>query len=182
MRGGDYNVATRESAAAGSRAKVTPVTAGPSTLLVCTANICRSPMAEVMWRAAAHRLRRLLPVMSAGIEARPGTPPDPMAVELMAERGLDLTGHRARRFQAVSAMRHELVLVMEPEHQRRVLMAAPALAGRVHLLGRWGAGTIEDPYGASRPAYDECLGRLERSVIAWMNRIVNSIDANRIEQ
>jgi len=156
--------------------------AGPSTLLVCTANICRSPMAEALWRDAAQRLRCVLPVTSVGIEARPGSPADPVAVELFAERGIDLSGHRARRFHAITAMRHELVLVMEPEHQRRILLAAPALAGRVHLLGRWGVGPIEDPHGGSRPEYEHCLAGLERSVMAWLKKVVNSIDATRIEQ
>jgi protein-tyrosine phosphatase len=154
---------------------------GPSTLLVCTANICRSPMAEALWRDAASRLRRALPVASAGIEAQPGAAPDPAAVELLAERGIDLSEHRAQRFHAASAMRHELVLVMEPEHQRRILALAPALAGRVHLLGRWGAGPIDDPYGASRLEYEDCQSRLEKSVLAWLNRIVSTNDATRID-
>jgi protein-tyrosine phosphatase len=139
-------------------------------------------MAEVLWKDATRRLRRALPVVSVGLEARPGTLVDPVAMELLAERGIDLSDHRARRFEPVTAMRHHLVLVMEPEHQRRILAVAPALAGRVHLLGRWGPGPIEDPYGASRPVYEDCLARLERSVIAWLNRIVDGIDAHRHEQ
>jgi protein-tyrosine-phosphatase len=68
---------------------------------------------------------------------------------------------------------------MEPEHHRRIMAVAPMLAGRVHLLGRWGAGLIEDPYGASRLEYEDCLARLEESVIAWLNRIVIRHDATR---
>jgi protein-tyrosine phosphatase len=139
-------------------------------------------MAEGLWRDAAHRLRRVLPAVSVGLEARPGTSVDPVAMELLAERGIDLSDHRARRFEPIAAMRHDLVLVMEPEHQRRILAAAPALAGRVHMLGRWGSGAIKDPYGASRPVYEDCLGRLEQSVIAWLNRIVDGIDGSRIAQ
>jgi protein-tyrosine phosphatase len=150
-----------------------------STLLVCTANICRSPMAEALWRVAAARLRRTLPVFSAGLDALPGRPADPACVELLAERGIDLTEHRAKRFSPEDASRHELVLVMEPEHHRRIMAAAPTLAGRVHLLGRWGAGPIDDPYGASRLEYEDCLARLDKSIIAWLNRIVIRHDATR---
>lgn len=150
-----------------------------STLLVCTANICRSPMAEALWRDAAARLRRTLPVFSAGLDAQPGRPADPACVELLAERGIDLAEHRATRFTPADATRHELVLVMEQEHAWRIMSAVPTLAGRVHLLGRWGAGPIEDPYGASRPEYEDCLARLEESVIAWLNRIVIRHDATR---
>ena len=162
---------------ADSRGEATPPATGPSTLLVCTANICRSPMAEALWRDAASRLDQAFPVASAGIEAQPGRSADLTCVELLAERGIDLTEHRAQRFSPERAMRHELVLVMEPEHQRRIMAAAPTLAGRVQLLGRWGAGPIDDPYGASRTEYEECLGQLEISVMAWLDRILMRRDA-----
>ena len=136
-------------------------------------------MAEALWRAAAARLRRTLPVFSAGLDAQPGRPADLACVELLAERGIDLAEHRATRFTPADATRHELVLVMEPEHHRRIMAAAPMLAGRVHLLGRWGAGPIDDPYGASRSEYEVCLARLEQSVEAWLNRIVVRHDATR---
>ena len=136
-------------------------------------------MAEALWRAAAARLRRTMPVFSAGLDAQPGRPADLACVELLAERGIDLSEHRATRFTPADATRHELVLVMEPEHHRRIMAAAPMLAGRVHLLGRWGAGPIDDPYGASRSEYEVCLARLEQSVDAWLNRIVVRHDASR---
>lgn len=136
-------------------------------------------MAEALWRVAAARLRRTLPVVSAGLDAQPGRPADLACVELLAERGIDLAEHRATRFTLADATRHELVLVMEPEHHRRIMEAAPMLVGRVHLLGRWGAGPIEDPYGASQSAYEDCLARLDDSIIAWLNRIVIRQDATR---
>lgn len=136
-------------------------------------------MAEALWRDAATRLGRLMPVASAGIEATPGQPADLACVELLAERGLDLTEHRSSRFNAVDASRHELVLVMEPEHQRRIMATVPTLAGRVHLLGRWGVGAIDDPYGASRTMYEECVDRIERSIQSWMTRMGGRSSASR---
>jgi protein-tyrosine phosphatase len=136
-------------------------------------------MAEALWRAAAARLQRTLPVFSAGLDAQPGRPADLACVELLAERGIDLADHRATRFTPADATRHELVLVMEPAHHRRIMAVAPLLAGRVHLLGRWGAGPIEDPYGASRSEYEDCLAQLDQSIIAWLNRIVTRHDAIR---
>lgn len=177
MQRSDYNARVDSGAPVATRGDVTPLATSSSTLLVCTANVCRSPMAEALWRDAARRLRRGLPVTSVGLDARAGTPADPTCVELLAERGIDLSGHRANRFRALNAMRYELVLVMEHEHLRRIMALAPALAGRVHLLGRWGAGPIDDPIGASRLAYEDCMARLDKSVIAWMNRIVSTNDA-----
>ena len=140
-------------------------------MMVCTANICRSPMSEALWKAAAARLGRALPVASAGVDAQPGRPADPNCVELLAERGIDIAEHRATRFTAAAAAQYELILVMEPSHARRIMALGPTLAGRVQLLGRWGEGAINDPYGASRPVYEDCLRRLEDSVNAWIGRI-----------
>jgi protein-tyrosine phosphatase len=145
--------------------------AGPLTLLVCTANVCRSPMAEALWRAAAADRAIAAPVASAGLDADPGRAADPFGSALLAERGLDLGTHRASRFRADLALDCELILVMEPEHMRRIKTLAPVLAGRVHLLGRWGAGPIRDPFGAHRAVYETCLLHLENSVHAWLNRL-----------
>ena len=143
----------------------------PQVLLVCTANICRSPMAEALWREAAAGGRRQLSVGSAGTEAEPGRPADGTAAELMALRGLDLSGHRAERFRPDLALESELILVMEAGHQRRIQALAPQLAGRVHLLGRWTTGEIADPFRQDQSIYAECIELLENSVKSWLNRL-----------
>jgi protein-tyrosine phosphatase len=89
----------------------------------------------------------------------------------MAARGLDLNAHRATRFRADLAADCELILVMEPSHARRIQSSAPELAGRVQLLGRWGAGAIADPYRAEREVYEECIVLLENSIRAWLNKL-----------
>ena len=158
--------------AAGPDQQPTAGTPGlPQVLLVCTANICRSPMAEVLWREAAAGRRRPLSVGSAGTEAEPGRPADGTATELMALRGLDLSDHRAERFRADLALDSELVLVMEQAHLRRILALAPPLSGRVHLLGRWTVGEISDPFRQETNIYAECIELLENSVKSWLNRL-----------
>ncbi|MFZ9051141.1 MAG: low molecular weight protein-tyrosine-phosphatase [Steroidobacteraceae bacterium] len=139
--------------------------------MVCTANVCRSPMAEALWREAAKGRRRPLPVTSAGVDAEPGREADATCVELMAAKGIDISGHQAQRFNADRAWDCELILVMEPEHQRRIQQTAPELAGRVQLLGRWGAGPIADPYRQAREQYEECVGQLEQAIAGWMKKI-----------
>src|SRR6266542_2985353 len=67
-----------------------------NVLIVCVGNICRSPMAEGLLRArfVGHRRAR---IESAGLAALEGRPADPIAVELLAERGIDISAHRARQ-------------------------------------------------------------------------------------
>jgi protein-tyrosine phosphatase len=133
-------------------------------LTVCVGNICRSPMAEALLR---ERLRARNPdagVESAGIAALVGKPADPIAVALMSDRGLDLSGHRARQLTPELARRCELVLVMEASHQREVESAVPALRGRVHRIGRFGNFDVPDPYCQSRAAFEWALALIERGL------------------
>ncbi|HEY3023853.1 MAG TPA: hypothetical protein VGK11_09480, partial [Actinomycetota bacterium] len=70
-------------------------------LLVCTGNICRSPMAEALLRSALERRLggRTPSIGSAGTIARDGAPAMPEAVEAAAELGVDVSGHSARRLR-----------------------------------------------------------------------------------
>src|SRR5947209_6644699 len=110
--------------------------------MVCTGNICRSPMAEVL---LASRLRERgidARVESGGTSALVGCPADPMAQELLRARGLDLSRHRARQLTPDLVRGFDLVLAMEPEHQRFLEAIDPTARGRVHRLGRVGGFDI----------------------------------------
>ena len=66
-------------------------------LVVCVGNICRSPMAEALLRREL-RGQEGFTVDSAGLGALVGHPASEYSVELMAEIGEDISGHRAREF------------------------------------------------------------------------------------
>jgi protein-tyrosine phosphatase len=141
-------------------------------LIVCTANICRSPAAAALWRIEATKRGVAHPADSAGLKADPGRPADPMWASLLGNRGIDLAAHRAQPFLPQAAMRYDLILCMEPTHVRYVESLAPVLAGRVQLFGRWGQGPIPDPYGGDISGYDRCLALIESAVQSWMDRLV----------
>jgi protein-tyrosine phosphatase len=141
------------------------------TLIVCTANVVRSPVAEALWRSAALRLKRRLPVSSVGLDASPGAEADPVCIDLMRELSLDLAEHRSQRFQLAQASECDLVLVMENRMAHRIQSMSPQLAGRVHLLGRWGVGEIADPRGLSRSAYQRTIAEIRVSVREWLKRV-----------
>jgi protein-tyrosine phosphatase len=128
-------------------------------LFVCTGNICRSPMAEAM---LAHRLEQravAATVRSAGLVLE-GTPASEHGVELLQGRGLDLSGHRARRMTAEMVSDADLVLGMAREHVREAVVLVPAAFPRTFALKelvRRGADT-----GPRRPG--EALG-------AWLERV-----------
>ena len=90
-----------------------------SILVVCTGNICRSPIAEGMVRnALAARFASHAPtVSSAGTWGLEGAEATPEAVKAAAERGVVIAQHRARRLSTERAREADLVIVMATEHR-----------------------------------------------------------------
>jgi protein-tyrosine phosphatase len=102
--------------------------------------------------------------VSAGLRAVVGHGADPIAIELMAERGLDLSAHRARQVESGIASESELILVMEKRHRQILESRFPHVRGRVQLLGHFGGFDIPDPYGKPRVAFESSLDLIERGI------------------
>jgi protein-tyrosine phosphatase len=136
-------------------------------LVVCVGNVCRSPMAAA---ALAHRLAGRsedVSVSSAGIAALVGQPADPIAVELMRQRGLDLSSHRARQVTEQLVMAADMVIVMEQGHVKAIESAFPRARGRVHRIGRWGGFDVPDPHRQPAAAFERALELIERGIDAF---------------
>lgn len=145
-------------------------------LMVCTGNICRSPMAEGL-------LRHLLPpevkaqvnVRSAGTHGLHGHQAAPHAVTAMAHWGIDIRPHRARMLTYDVMRKADLILTMENAHLHAVRRMSIFFKPNAKLLTQFGpahlAPEIADPYGLSLAAYQECLKTLHpciRGVIRWL--------------
>jgi protein-tyrosine phosphatase len=133
-------------------------------LLVCVGNVCRSPMAAALLQERLSGLQDRSLVESAGIGALVGQQADVFAVELMRNRGLDLSQHRGRQLTRELAARFDLILVMDERQQRAVENIFPPARGRVHRLGRFGNFDIPDPYGKPRAAFEHSLALIERGI------------------
>ena len=90
----------------------------PSVLLVCTGNLCRSPMAEGLLRArlARDEARHDWQVGSAGVWTVDGRSATPYGVAEMANRGIDIGGHQSRNITREMMADADLVLVMTRQH------------------------------------------------------------------
>ncbi|MEI6993286.1 protein tyrosine phosphatase, partial [Klebsiella pneumoniae] len=96
-----------------------------SILVLCTGNICRSPIAERI-------LRDFFPekeIDSAGLGALVGKPADASAINVAEKNGISLQGHKGRQFTAEMGRRYQLILVMERMHLEQVSNIAPELRG-----------------------------------------------------
>src|SRR6266511_3724716 len=104
-------------------------------LLVCTGNICRSPMASgflagLLRDQGVHGVS----VESCGVSAWEGSPATPEAVEAMRERGLDISGHVARRMNRRIIEAADLIVGMASEHREAVRRIARPAASRTFTL------------------------------------------------
>jgi protein-tyrosine phosphatase len=98
-------------------------------LVVCTGNLCRSPIIETLLAAAVPSLT----VRSAGTGAAEGRPWDPLAVEVLAEAGHDVSGE-ARRLRAADIRAATLVLTAAGLHRGRVVQLDPSAEARCFTL------------------------------------------------
>ncbi|MDX1944985.1 MAG: Sua5/YciO/YrdC/YwlC family protein [Pirellulaceae bacterium] len=145
-------------------------------VLVCTGNTCRSPMAEVLFRKRlADRLRcrpdeledRGVVVMSAGVSAAPGGRSTPEAVDVMRERGIDLSGHESQPLSDRLIRFADLILTMTRSHREQVLANWPEAEPRTHLISR-GRGDVADPIGGPVEHYRRCADQIDAYLEAWI--------------
>ena len=169
-------------------------------LVVCTGNICRSPLGEAFLRRGlaadgAHE------VASAGTDARDGDPAMEGSLVAGAERGVDLAAHRARRLTVGQVRDADLVLAMERHHRDAILRAAPDASERTYtlkelvlLLETDGAAAgplparlaaaaarrgdvagadldVADPYGEALDAYRDTADE----IATWTDRLVGAL-------
>jgi len=107
-----------------------------AVIVVCTGNVCRSPIAEgLMRRATEHRtVEAPITVSSAGTAGWEGSPAMPEAVEAAAERGVDISGHVATRLRPGMAAVADLVLCMAAEHRDQIASDEPQAVDRAFTL------------------------------------------------
>jgi low molecular weight protein-tyrosine phosphatase len=105
-------------------------------LVVCSGNICRSPIAEgLLRRALERRLDDDAPAVgSAGTIAVDGAPAMPESVEAARERGVDIETHAARRLTPDLIDGADLIVGMAAEHRDAVGRLAPGAAARTFTL------------------------------------------------
>ncbi len=162
-------------------------------LLVCTGNTCRSSMGEWLLKELIKKDEALqssgIIVESAGVAAFPGSGASFNAIEAMKERGIDISGHKARMITEGMAADSDIILTMTVSQKERILREFKSAAGKTYTLkeyayggvekaeengkkdGGYGGMDIRDPFGGSLEEYKKALSEIEDALKAVLERI-----------
>ncbi|CAM8400625.1 protein tyrosine phosphatase [Klebsiella quasipneumoniae] len=139
-----------------------------SILVVCTGNICRSPIGEQL-------LKKLLPTIkidSAGTGALVGHEADISAKHIAEQHGLSLDCHQGKQFTRDLARQYDLILVMEKAHIEQIGKIAPEARGKTMLFGHWlNQREIPDPYKKSEEAFASVYKLIEQAGQTWISKL-----------
>jgi glycine hydroxymethyltransferase len=147
-----------------------------TVLFVCTGNVCRSPMAEGLFRYAVQG-RGDYRVLSAGLGAADGQPPSPYAVEAVRELGIDISHQRSRMLTPDLVEAADYILGMTHSHIDTVMLLYPQAAEKTFLLREFDETLdqfekdISDPIGGSYDVYMNCRDQIEQAIVSLLRFI-----------
>ena len=152
---------------------------------VCTGNICRSPTAEVVLRAAVEEAGLPVEVVSCGLgDWHVGDPMDSRSAATLRAAGYTPDAHRAQVFDRAWFDELDLILAMDGGHLRDVRRQAAgpdaAAAARVALFGAFDPVTpgvdVPDPYYGGPDGFEEVLAMVERTCAALVPLLAEALE------
>lgn len=148
-------------------------------LFVCMGNICRSPTAQGVFEhlVQSQGLAGRILVDSAGTHAyHVGNPPDRRSQEAAKDRGLDLSGQRARKIDVLDFERFDYILAMDRSNLQDLqqLIESPQHE-RLHLFmqfaTRWNTDEVPDPYYGGNSGFERVLDMVEDAAEGLLEHI-----------
>ncbi len=142
-------------------------------LFLCTGNICRSPMAEGLFRNAV-KGRGDFRILSAGLGAVDGQPPTNHSVTAMKEIGIDIAHQRSRALTAELVRSADYIFGMTHSHVDTVALLYPSAAEKTFLLREFDETLepyekdISDPIGSSYHVYVDCRDQIEQGIVTLL--------------
>jgi protein-tyrosine-phosphatase len=135
-----------------------------SVLFVCTANICRSPMAMGLMRVKAQGDKDEWRIDSAGVWAQRGLPAAQYTLEVLHTRGVDLDKYASKPLTVEMIEDFFLILTMERNHQEALHYAFPQHTGKIFMLSQMVGkkNDIVDPVGGPLAEFENTAQEIEQ--------------------
>jgi protein-tyrosine-phosphatase len=138
-------------------------------LFICTGNICRSPVAEYLFRKELNKLQISgIEIGSAGLLDLGSRPADSEMISIGNDHGIDLTKHQSRQVTLKMISDADVVFVMETGHQEALNKSASGTDEKIILLSIFdyihNGININDPLGTSPKKYNYCFMRIYASI------------------
>src|ERR1022692_1060 len=147
-----------------------------TVLFVCTGNVCRSPMAEGIFRQAVQG-RGNYRVISAGLGAMHGQPPSAFAVQAVKELGMDISALRSWMLTPELVQQADYIFGMTHSHVDTVMLLYPQAAEKTFLLREFDETLdtfekdISNPIGGSYEVYLNCRDQIEQGIVSLLRFI-----------
>ena len=150
-------------------------------LFVCTANVCRSPIAEEIFNAVAEDRKLVRRAASAGVAALENEAMVPNARAALEEIGIYTEGHRARQVSEAMLEESDVVLTMNPRHAAELRRRFGSLSEKVYTLQEYTTGApgeegIPDPHGHTMPAYRASV----RQLLEYIGKLVERLEREEV--
>ena len=140
-------------------------------LTVCTANICRSPMAEVLLQHALNAQPeplRSIKVLSAGVAARGGECVSENSVIALKKVGIDLTGHASQPLSQRLVDDALAIFCMTESHRAMIQLSFDPPPKHLYLFREFMPPEfdpeIADPFGGPLPYYEACRDEMVEAI------------------
>jgi protein-tyrosine-phosphatase len=147
-------------------------------IFVCYANLCRSPLAEGIFKKLLERSGKSdsIIVSSAGIHAYEGSPPASKSVQVAKERGIDISGYGGVQLTEELVKDADLVLTLDESVKHHIISYYTNDSKKVVTLKECAGDTdyldVDDPYGLSTEAFRRCADELEE----YSTKILEKLD------
>lgn len=148
-------------------------------MFICTGNICRSAMAEGMFRKMSENMDNI-EIYSCGVYAETGDYATYNAVEAAKEYDADISSHRATNIRESEIEKMDLILCATNSHKQSVIYLYPKLKGKVFTMKEF-AGIdkegqdmdIKDPWGYDEYVYSRCAEEINECLEKTLEKIKN---------
>jgi protein-tyrosine-phosphatase len=147
----------------------------PSILLVCSANICRSPMAEAIFKRLVSQREdaNQWHIESAGTWAISGHSAAELSQYVMQSMGLDISSHQSQPVNLELIKRFDLILTMENNHKEGMIVEFGQYSNRIFMLSEMIGRLMDipDPIRGQIADYEETARLLERILTEGLEQI-----------